>query len=73
MMYIQILLERSHVIDQVAPMKKEVRVKNNLQDWFDAEIHKEMEMRDKLLDKFKKSRRSTDHENNKKQATVYNT
>ena len=53
------------VIDQIAPMK-EIRVKNNSQDWFDAEIHEEIEMRDKLLAKFKKSRNSTDHENYKK-------
>ena len=37
------------VIDQIAPIK-EIRVKNYLQDWFDAEI----ETRDKLLVKFKK-------------------
>ena len=53
------------VIDQIAPMK-EIRVKNNSQDWFDAEIHEEIETRDKLLAKFKKSRKSTDHENHKK-------
>ena len=53
------------VIDQIAPMK-EIRVKNNSQDWFDAEIHEEIEMRDKLLARFKKSRNSTDHENYKK-------
>ena len=45
---------------------KEIRVKNNSQDWFDAEIHEEIEMRDKLLAKFKTSRKSTDHENYKK-------
>ena len=46
---------------------KEIRVKkNNSQDWLDAEIHEEIETRDKLLAKFKKSRKSTDHENHKK-------
>ena len=53
------------VIDQIAPMK-EIRVKSNLQDWFDAEINEEIETRNKLLAKFKKSRKSTDHENYKK-------
>ena len=53
------------VIDQIVPMK-EIRVKNNSQDWFVAEIHEEIERRDKLLAKFKKSRKSTDHENYKK-------
>ena len=28
------------VIDQITPMK-EIRVKNNSQDWFDADIHEE--------------------------------
>ena len=43
------------VIDEIAPIK-EVRVKSNSQDWFDAEINQEIERRDKLLAKFKKSR-----------------
>ena len=53
------------MIEQIAPMK-EIRVKNNSQDWFDAEIQEKIETRDKLLAKFKKSRKSTDHENYKK-------
>ena len=36
------------VIDEIAPIK-EVRVKSNSQDWFDAEINEEIERRDKLL------------------------
>ena len=43
------------VIDEIAPIK-EFRVKSNSQDWFDAEINEEIERRDKLLAKFKKSR-----------------
>ena len=53
------------VIDQIAPMKK-IRVKNNSPDWFDAEIHEEIETRDKLFAKFKKSKKSNDHKNYKK-------
>ena len=53
------------VIDQIAPMK-EIRVKNNSPDWFDAEIHEEIETRDKLFAKFKKSKKSNDHKNYKK-------
>ena len=53
------------VIDEVAPIK-EVRVKSNSQDWFDAEINEEIERRDKLLAKFKKSRSHSDNENYKK-------
>ena len=30
------------VIDEIAPIK-EIRVKNNSQDWFDAEINEEIE------------------------------
>ena len=53
------------VIDEIAPIK-EVRVKSNSQDWFDAEINDEIERRDKLLAKFKKSRSHSDNENYKK-------
>ena len=63
--YLDFIGKVTSVIDQIAPMK-EIRVKNNSQNWFDAEIHKEIETRDKLLAKFKKSRKSTDHENYKK-------
>ena len=38
------------VIEEIAPIK-EVRVKSNSQDWFDAEINEEIERRDKLLAK----------------------
>ena len=53
------------VIDEIAPIK-EVRVKSNSQDWFDAEINEEIERQDKLLTKFKKSRSHSDNENYKK-------
>ena len=53
------------VIDEIAPIK-EVRVKSNSQDWFDAEINEEIERQDKLLAKFKKSRSHSDNENYKK-------
>ena len=53
------------VIEEIAPIK-EVRVKSSSQDWFDAEINEEIERRDKLLAKFKKSRSHSDNENYKK-------
>ena len=53
------------VIDEIA-LIKEVQVKSNSQDWFDAEINEEIERRDKLLTKFKKSRSHSDNENYKK-------
>ena len=49
------------MIDEIAPIK-EARVKSNSQDWFDAEINEEIERRDKLLAKFKKSRSHSDNE-----------
>ena len=53
------------VIDEIAPIK-EIRVKNNSQDWFDAEINEEIERRDKSLAKFKKFRIHSDNESYKK-------
>ena len=53
------------VIDEIAPTK-EIRVKNNSQDWFDAEINEEIERRDKLLVRFKKYRLQSDSESYKK-------
>ena len=45
---------------------KEIRVKNNLLDWFDAVINEEIERRDKSFGKFKKSRLHSDNESYKK-------
>ena len=53
------------VIDEIAPTK-EIRVKNNSQDWFDAEINEEIKRRDKLLARLKKSRLQSDNESYKK-------
>ena len=39
------------VIDEIAHTK-EIRIKHNSQDWFDAEINEEIERRDKLLATF---------------------
>ena len=64
-MYSDFIANVTFVIDQIAPIK-EIRVKTNSKDWFDAGIREEIETRDKLLAKFKKSRKSTDHENYKK-------
>ena len=36
------------VIEEIAPIK-EVRVKSNSQDWFDAEINEEIERQDKII------------------------
>ena len=47
------------VIDRVAPIK-ERRIKQNYQEWFDGEIADEIENRDKLFKKFKKSKMHID-------------
>ena len=49
------------MIDKVAPIK-ERRVKQNSQEWFDGEIADEIENRDKLFKKFKKSKLHIDKE-----------
>ena len=53
------------VIGEIAPLN-EIRVKNNSQDWFDAEINEEIERRDKSFAKFKKSKLHRDNQNHKK-------
>ena len=54
----------SLTIDKIAPMK-EIRIKNSSKEWFDEEILEEIEKRDKLLAKFKKSRQPSDSQNYK--------
>ena len=46
-------------IDKIAPLK-EIRIKNNSQEWFDEEIIEHINKRDKLFQKFKKSREASD-------------
>ena len=52
----------SLTIDKIAPMK-EIRIQNSSKEWFDEEILEEIEKRDKLLAKFKKSRQPSDSQN----------
>ena len=58
------------VVDSVAPFKTK-RVKANAQKWFDREVLGNINTRDKLFKKFKKSRLQIDKELYKK--TKYNT
>ena len=57
----------------MAPIK-EMQVKNNSQDWFDAEINEEIERPDKSFAKLKKSRLHSDNESyrNKVQRMIKN-
>ena len=54
----------SSTIDRITPMK-EIRINNNSKDWFDEEILEEIEKRDKLFAKFKKSKQPSDNQNYK--------
>jgi len=49
------------VIDKVAPFK-DVRVKNNTQDWFDKDVAEAIKCREKLLKKFKTTKLNIDED-----------
>ena len=49
------------VIDKIAPFKTK-RMKGNTQKWFDDEVLEKLNSRDKLFQKFKKSRLHIDKE-----------
>ena len=53
------------VINEVAP-SKEIKIKNNTQEWFDREIFELIHAREKLFLKFKKSKLHIYEENYKK-------
>ena len=53
------------VIDKLAPLK-EIRVRNNTQEWMDEEVLEGIRIRDKLLSKFKRTKTHTDHVNFRK-------
>ena len=53
------------VIYEIAP-SKEIRIKNNNQDWFDRDIADLIHVREKLFLKFKKSKLHIDEEIYKK-------
>ena len=52
--YTDLLKKISDTLDNIAPIK-EIRVKNNTQDWFDNEVNEAIKIRDKFFKKFKKS------------------
>ena len=53
------------VVNEIAP-SKEIRIKNNTQEWFDREIAELIHAREKLFLKFKKSKLHINEENYKK-------
>ena len=52
--YSDLLNKISDTIDNVAPIK-EIRIKNNTQEWFDNEIAEAIKIREKYFKKFKNS------------------
>ena len=50
------------IIDEIAPLK-EMRIRNNIQEWMDEEVLEEIRIRDKLLSKFKRTKSHIDHIN----------
>ena len=58
--YSDLLNKISDTIDRVAPMK-EIRIKNNTQEWFDNEIAEAIKIREKYFKKFKKSNLQIDY------------
>ena len=63
--YTDFLNKLMKVINEIAP-SKEVRIKNNNQDWFDREVADLIDVREKLFLKFKKSKLHIDEEIYKK-------
>ena len=53
------------VIEKIAPVR-EMRIKNDSQEWFDEQLHEHIALLDKMLAKFKKSRKECDDQNYKK-------
>ena len=58
--YSEPLNKISDTIDSVAPIK-EIRIKNNAQEWFDNEIAKAIKIRQKYFKKFKNSNLQIDY------------
>ena len=63
--YTDFLNKLMKVVNKIAP-SKEIRIKNNTQEWFDREIAELIHAREKLFLKFKKSKLHIDKENYKK-------
>ena len=63
--YTDFLKKLMKVLNKIAP-SKEIRIKNNMQEWFDREIAELIHAREKLFLKFKKSKLHIDEENFKK-------
>ena len=54
------------IVDEIAPMK-DIRVKGNSKPWFDSDIMEAIRVRDKLKEKFLRTKLHVDHERFKEQ------
>ena len=60
--FIQVI---TSIIDEIAPLK-EIRIRNNTEEWMDEEVLEGIGIRVKLLSKFKRTKSHIDHVNFKK-------
>ena len=67
--YTDFLNKLMKVVNEIAP-SKEIRTKNNTQEWFDREIDELIHVGEKLFLKFKKSKLHIDEENYKKVSSM---
>ena len=63
--YTDFLNKLMKFVNKIAP-SKEIRIKNNTQEWFDREIAELIHAREKLFLKFRKSKLHIDEESYKK-------
>ena len=59
--YLDLVEKILSVVDKIAPFK-DLRIKNNTQDWFDDEVAKAIKLREKRLEHFKSSKLHTDED-----------
>ena len=69
MAYTDFLNKLMKVVNEIAP-SKEIRTKNNTQEWFDREIDELIHVGEKLFLKFKNSKLHIDEENYKKVSSM---
>ena len=55
-----------NIVNEIAPMK-DIRVKGNSKPWFDSDIMEAIRVRDKLKERFLRTKLHVDHERFKEQ------
>ena len=59
--YLDLVEKILSVVDKIAPFK-DLRIKNNTQDWFDDEVAKTIKLREKRLKQFKSAKLHIDED-----------